>query len=352
MICSIILYAASAAVLYKLVADYFKTTDPNIRSTFIYSKKYPKMDLFENQIGYAFALEDEVSDEITVDPEKILTYITPYIRVSTDMRNPGSDLIVRKRFYFDFTPCKTVLASTNKKIDKINKVYRDSEFSDFFIESFLCIDFPTTTKEYFVNSNYQLIPNSRIEISIYPCTLPSGCIRDPAKFKHLKLLVAKTGTTFDPENKKSPVAKFVDVDDRYSFDIFQTLEIKAVLKNVLIEDDKIDFRGGVKAFEYIDYDRTAQIRKTRDEGNDKDSICNEAALDDDFPLCEPFFTFEIRSGGLTTKMTREYKHVIPTLSDIGGFFDLATLILTTLLCCCTSRSFGTMLKKEVMGRPS
>ena len=60
----------------------------------------------------------------------------------------------------------------------------------------------------------------------------------------------------------------------------------------------------------------------------------------------------IRSGGLTTKITREYKHVVNTLSDIGGFFDLATLIATTLICCCTSRSFGTLVKRDIMRKPS
>ena len=82
-ICSFILYAISGLVLYKLGSDYFKTDDPNISSTFQYSKTYPKMDLYANQIGFAFALDDFGTDENNITPEDMTKYITPYARVIT-----------------------------------------------------------------------------------------------------------------------------------------------------------------------------------------------------------------------------------------------------------------------------
>ena len=181
--------------------------------------------------------------------------------------------------------------------------------------------------------------------------LDTGCVRDDAKLKHIKLIVGKTSTTFSPENKKKPLDKFVDTDDLYSLDTFQTLEVVSVLKTTEISDDTIDFMGAKKVFEYIDYDKTTATRRTRNKANENTN-CVIEALDDDIPECEPYFTFLIRSGGLTTKITREYKHVVNTLSDIGGFFDLATLIVASLICCCTSRSFGTLVKRDIMGKPS
>ena len=233
----------------------------------------------------------------------------------------------------------------------MSQIYKDSDFKDFINEKFLCIDFAGQTTQFFVNANIEKVPNSRIEVIVYPCMLATGCIRDDAKLKHIKLIAGKTSTTFSPENKKKPLGKFVDIDDVYSLDTFQTLEVINVMKTVEIQDDTIDFMGGKKVFEYIDYDKTTATRRTRDKTNEN-ADCVLDALDDEIPACEPYFTFQIRSGGLTTKINREYKKVVNTLSDIGGFFDLAALIATSLICCCTSRSFGTLVKKGIMGKSS
>ena len=146
LFCSFFLYLISGLVLYKLTSDYFKTDDPNITSTFQFSKTYPKMDLYANQIGFAFALDDYGADENNITPEDITKYITPYIRVITHIKVPeGSTADDEQRTYYGFKPCKDLIADTVKTVDKVSQVYKASEFKDFFIEKFLCIDFAGQT---------------------------------------------------------------------------------------------------------------------------------------------------------------------------------------------------------------
>ena len=281
---SFCIYLICLIVSVKLFIDYFTTTDPKITQTFSNSKSYPEIDIYKNNLSYAFLLSDHSGKEVS--SMELFNYITPIVRL-TKIKDRASDgSLDRDEDIFKFSPCRSVEKS---KDQGINTIFFAGPTSMKLSNNGACM-IAHKPELYRVKGQIDTEGSYDVNILIYPCTKATGCIRDPVKFKNLRVIVTKIVAAFDPENKNRPVNHFVSMDEIYSFDVKQALEINQVLQRVQIFDNRIDFVGSQSSDEFLQINSVSSARITRDSVNE-DAECTIGSLASKDTLCPMYFSF-------------------------------------------------------------
>jgi len=323
------------SILYKMIGDYFKTTDPDVRQNIEISSTYPNMDLYAQNLGYMFSLDD-YSYSVDVDElEKYVTIVGRVLYVVSDpKKDNGKDY---RESYIIFEPCKN-------KNDTLNQFFV-KEAENYTRDFGLCMKLDNTS-DYNIISKVSELPYKYIEINVYPCTLEdtTECVAEKS-FESLSLILGQVTKNFDPSNKTNPVTSSSNLDTIYTFDLKNTLYTHQVFKKTEINDDAWDFYDAAVKTEFIDVDKTTTFIKSRPETQ---LSCKEEDLLTDEPICMPYFSFVLRSGGSKLKITREYKKILVVLSDFGGFIDILALIIASFFLCCRENTFDRFLKKSIL----
>ena len=171
----------------------------------------------------------------------------------------------------------------------------------------------------------------------------------------MQLVINRLQVSIDPTQYSEPKAYYLEASETFNLDVKQTLEIRESLKTVTIMDERYDFIGQLQKDSYLEQNKQLVHGYPRNVG--PGNTCDKAELGDELTVaiinkCLPYAIFYLESGPTSQEISRKYKTFIQTLSDIGGFFDIAILIVGFFFCYCKNSSYNYYMRKHVLIHPT
>ena len=343
---SIILLFISGFVTYKYISDFIATDDPDIKIATAYeSGNFPKVNLFDQRVVFAFSLSHYDKGSFTENTE-FSKYMTIHLSVITTLNvtdpSSGTPLTIEYE-EITFKPCNILFNPIAEQFKKLSPDVREID------KNTLCMDIsPDQYTKLFVENRNTQYPNTNVEIRVLPCSLADTSLcKVAADFDKLQLVAHTIERSFDPANKNSPLSFYLNSENVYYFDINNALQITMSLKTTTITDDKTDeFLEGTDKGLFAQIDRSATYRYIR-KNNIFSCPAGEIVLFNHL-TCPFYFSLKLSSGGTVISIQRSYVSLLSTLSDIGGFFDIAVLLAGLAFCFCEDYWFKNFLRQSIL----
>lgn len=291
------------------------------------------INLYDNNFAYAFSLySDDDDNSFAKDFTKNFQLNLQIVTL-----NNSQSLFPSKVLEMEYVPC--VLLK-----DRISKLFLSLSKDNYMREKGLCMNL-TNPQAYYLNASLLARPFTISIIDLKPCikdiTDPNNrCDPNLDFLNDVGIIAHKMSVTFDPSNKKEPTSYYIDSDEIYTLDITSKLEVSHFIRKTEILDDDIDFYGSYSARSFLEGDNSLAYRVFRDS---QQVICTETNS-----TCFSYFRMILRSSSKSLQITREYKFLVTTLSDLGGFFDIMVLITAISFGYCNSKSYSAYIKEDFM----
>lgn len=328
-----ILIVISYFVFLKLMSDYIRQDDPDIRQNSKVASEPPLINLYENNFAYAFSLySEDKNNSFAKDFSKNFDLTLKIITLNdTESLTPSNELKIQ------YAPCSLLK-------DRISRQFIELSNDNYMKERGLCMSL-TKPEEYYLNASLLARPFTISVIELTPCTQN---ITDPTNkcapfydfLINVGIIAHKMQVTFDPSNKKKPTSYYIDSDEIYSVDITSSLQIIHFIRKTEIFNDDIDFYGSYLTESYVEVDSSTSSRVYRDY---QQTVCTESN-----PKCYNYLKMTLRSSSQSLQITREYKFLVTTLSDLGGFFDIMVMVTALAFGYCNTRSYKAYIREDFM----
>jgi len=117
------------------------------------------------------------------------------------------------------------------------------------------------------------------------------------------------------------------------------------LKKITLLDDDIDLVGPKERYQYVEKDSSVYLTKQRN----STVYCSPSVLAASFVEdCEPYYTLEYRSSGITIEIIRSYTKVIDVLGNVGGIFEIFSFAGLLIYCFWKDKMFKHYLHSKLI----
>lgn len=342
---SIILFLVSYIVFLKLMTDYLRSDDPDVRQNFANLDVAPQINLAENSFIYAFSYQHVNGSSISVDT--ISKYFTMKGLVSRKKFNSTTKNVSSSDYSIPFVRCGKLRDRMTKEL--ISSFSRE----DFLETNAFCMNV-TEPERYMVNASAYNFDFTSMSVDIIPCINPgesaknqtSICVNGINEIREfldtVRVQAHKLQIGFNPSDKKNPTLFYVNSNENYYLDERSTLETNQYLRQTDVNDDDIDFYGNYIVKSFAEIDESIYLKRYRAEVN------NEVCKTDALIACQPYLKIAIYSSPRTLQITREYVFMVDVLGDLGGFFDILILITGIVFGTCTSKIYETDMRSSIL----
>lgn len=203
----------------------------------------------------------------------------------------------------------------------------------------------TKPDAYFLNASLISRPFTVMIIDLKPCYTnltdsSNRCSPDPSFLQGVGVIAHKLQVSFDPSNKKEPTSYYIDNNEIYALDLTKQLDVSHFIRKTEIFDDDIDFYGSYRTKSYLELDSSTSSRIYR--------LSTQTFCKEDGVHCNPYIQMVLRASSKTLQITRQYKFLVTTLADLGGFFDIMVLIAGISFGYCTTKSYEAYIRNNFM----
>ena len=315
-LCSLII---TAVVGYSFIKNVLDTTRPKISTRVKKFNKYPEIDLAQDHFFFAVFPS---SAQYNPNPRSYLTLVANINKKSFG-RNSEGDIV---SYNVEQIPLEVRRCNETDYKSQFSHMIADELPTRTMVRGSICAyaKTPEQIKEYRVKG--QPIENSDtfITIEVKPCSLPNPaeCVQGFGLFT-LNMVFIYPSPDVDLGKKKDMVKWIsngeISVDAK--LDVLQEYVIG--VKNVEIQDDDRIFGDPRKVVNYTDIDTKFFKIQGRDPNQ---TYCPPAIINNPY-ACKPYAVLNLRSGGKTEIVTRQYSNLFEAISEIGGFFELIIIFM-------------------------
>lgn len=363
---SLCVVIASLFLIFMFILEYFDTSKPLIVERIIKDNKYGKVDLKEMEEIRFFQLADASKGARLLALDEISQYVTLKMRI-TKFHQVTPNSIESKFSVYDLKPCKEMK----------NKFARDllnNKDLFHFKNTSMCIDlpsnkpsfeYPTTGSgisddDYYVQSNFVNFPFQKINILVYPCSLPQPSINcsNSLIIPTLSLISGKINTFLKPEKFYEPLSKNLNTENVVTLDYNLNIYFEERFRINIVEDERYDFLGGVEKAKFVDQIGKRVRPKARNGqflSTTFNSIpvqipyCLEEWINSEFiQACPPYVQFNWEASNEERIIERKYKVLLDTLGSIGGIFEIVAFIGGLFYYFYKNRAYNSFMRREVL----
>jgi len=320
----------------NLIQEYFCTTNPTVLMITNEQNEYPKFDLYDQQIIPPLILFDEKT--IAVDPSEVSKFV--HIEAVHFVETYGID--DQGEFFRHSTsnkipllPCKDI--PTNSAI---YEVWRNDKTLSTFVSNFgLCIN-PPRERLYVSGKPIDQV-YATIVISIYPCTLQSGCETED-RVRTMTINIPEMKKSIDSSNKNHPLSTIPTLENLFNLNPMLTARIENKLRFNKIEDTAGFLSSNVVRASFIDSDNVMMKYSYRQASQ---TTCTTQEITSD--TCIPYVRLGYSSSGSNRLVQRSYVGLFETLGNIGGLKEILLLIIALSYGCYYDRALRNHIAEEV-----
>jgi len=297
-----LLYICISIILFIIqIIRAFQRSELKVYDTTIYSQEMPSIDVDNNKLYFAFALEHPKTTSRFID-ESIYTAQVAFI----DKRKVGDQLETYETRYLDFEPCK---------LDNFGNNYQKLFVEDELINSYCIKDFNYNIT---FAGGYKYERITYIRIRIYPCVNSTknnnGCkSQEEIDFYltsgYFSIVLKDFG--LNPSNYTNPIVPTLQ-------DLYTTID-KSLYKNYIlnfgiteIHTDTGLINNNVKVEKYLKFRKELENFTYRDEK--------------DYHEGRSLILVQLRLEDTIQIQTRAYTKISEIFSRIGGYMQLMNTI--------------------------
>ena len=339
---TLLIIIAVLAALLSTIQSLILSPQPEVSISTKYSKKAPKIDLFDEEISLGLAMSDPLKGV------RNHSLSTKYITVKAYMESLSTDLrtgapIRTKTVDIPYKPCSEI---RQKKL--LKPFLQDKLTKQLSLMFGLCPEVAGIEESYFIQNKIQDPPMYSLNIFIYPCSLEKK--EDCASLEEIartNLYFTTLIKAFDPNNHTHPVTTLPEFDGILRLNPQSRKIMSNMVKFNEIWDDHLDFFDADLRLRYADY----QLRLKDEAMRDPDQIhCTKEMIERNDFSCLPYVHFSFQSSGETTIIRRTYIKFFSSLGEVGGTAEIL-ILLSVLLYSWYNRFFmNKFLKRELFGK--
>ena len=329
-------------VAYKNISQFLDTQNPLISTNKLKVNRPLKLDLLKHQMMWLFGMSDD-TDYLKVN--QMPRYVTFRADMITTTQNADGTLREESK-QFDMVDCRKITIKENRALIDVlfNQSFSETlNYTEWFSETSICLNFDP--KNWYLQGSPSSLPYRRYVFRIYPCSLET--LADCASILELSNALVGFVPLIKATNFSNQAKPLIPVADPDNADTL----IDVVSKNIntlhykenFIYDKEYSFMGSQLYQSYIDVDKVTNTKKSRLTGS---THCSVAQID--AGLCESYLDIVMRSSGSKVVITRNYKTLFDTLSEIGGFHDLVVYVFWAFYHFCNYLSYNRWIRSQLV----
>ena len=298
------------ALAVVIALSFFDTSNPSIAQQQTESGVYPRISLADNKmVPVLYVFQNTI---YPTKPQDILRYITPLFAKQKFYLKPDEKGVPQT--FYEFVPMPMVPCGELMKDEAAYQLYKDYENTEFFAKYAkdygLCIKVNET--EAFVQGGGTDGAVDMLTMNIYPCSLASGC----ASFEEIVqvgLVLSFPTYSLNFSSYDKPVTPYLTGDNIYYIDPKTRGKYSNKLSiNEVWDDRGLFFENRLKK----NYSEVARLIPGNRYRNVSQLTCTmKDILAEE---CLVYFNFEFMSSGRKVIISRTYKSLTQTVSEIGG----------------------------------
>jgi hypothetical protein len=322
LLMTIFYFLGLASIAVYIGATYFDTTGPTVISQATEESVYPVQNLGENRILPALFVSTPFGQLFPASD--VLKYITPLYYQLTINTTIGADGVTTSTAttvkQIPVIPCSLVLS--NPKSAKMYDAYMDGNiiFKLNATKSLFCAN--TTEDQLKIEGGGDDLVQSYFLLELYPCSLTdtSQCATS-RDLMGIRIGNMGPSVSLDLSNFEKPIELNVHVGPIYSLSEQLLQKYYYKLARTVVNDVygltnvpilRVNYSTAITPIVNSGSRIASQLTCTIPQ------ILNKS--------CLPYMSFLYASSGLKTSITRTYKTIMRTLSEIGGMNTLAFII--------------------------
>lgn len=321
---------------YLSVIEFLSTSTPKVMQETTTSENYPKVDLLRDKhFPILFFYYD---DDTSLSPAEVQKYVTLRYQKYRYRTGSTNGEFITEIIDMPLVSCAALIAQ-NKTATMV--IGNSGYLANLSAEFGLCVD--VNESEAYVGGRSSDPVYDVVSLSMYPCTLESGCA-DSSEISKIGFTIAFPKPNTNLGNYEKPLEYNTDADNYYYINplIGQRYENKLMTTNIF--DDK-GFLSAESARASFTHSERIQMNLLYRDGSQTQCLPEELESYE----CKGYFFFEVVSGGTLRKITRSYKGFIETCGDIGGIKELIYLVFFYLYIFYNQRATKTLLVEQVYG---
>ena len=301
---------------YMITLTYLQTDSPMVVIDSNEAGKTHNIHLGENSLLPVFYMV--INDKFYIPPESASTYFTlkfSKIKFRTVIQPDGKPGLEGQAIEMRILPCKE-LKKNATAFEYYSKWSNDKMFSQFALEYGLCIE--GHPDELFIKGLGTDPELDALVFQVMPCSSGAAC----APFsmaKNIAFISSSPISVLNNSNYHDPVKFTISSESYYYINegLRQTYQPRISLTNIKDDSQSLsNLLGGKKQkANFFSYDKALQTSTIRSRDSTKTACSAVEVL---FGQCEAFIQLEYLTSSKTVYISRVYKSLIRTLSEIGG----------------------------------
>ena len=315
-----------AAVAYSSFKSLISTDSPVATVSNLYSRQAPTFDLYKEKIFFHLGFRNKGRIYPTIrGMSQINRFVTIKRFILRNKANPETGF--RELDYvldLNYKPCSQI------KDPKAMEDFQWHEQSKKIAQNLgICPELDGVQDKYFINSKPQDLPNHKLVLYFFPCSLPNAADCAPlSEFQGTELLHSKTKKAFDITDYKNPLTGIIEFEGIHMLEPETSKNLFYKVRDHEVWDDTRDFFDkrlrSKSAGYFFDY------RDTR--RRDPNQLhCEANILNDPWQAsCRPFLTLTLESSGEKQVIVRTYPKFFMILGEIEGTAEILVLFVVLI----------------------
>ena len=318
-----VLYLVSVGIFsYIILLTFLAKDSPTVNEEQSQTGVNPKVDMVSNSLfPVSYVL---LGISYLVPAELVPKYFSVYLnkfRVVTNVLPDGSTNLTLFKDQMPVIPCKQ--AFKNETLAKVYNSYLDTPFFKLHgLESGLCPQFDPT--ESYVGGGGSESSIDVMTLEFYPCSLPNATqCATLFELLNLGIVVSLPSSSITLSNYTEPVKTYLNSDTNYFIDHQSTQRYFIQMQyNEIWDVSQYFFTESLRtSFPSIEKNVFGVLAR-----DPTQLTCPGETTFINSPTCIAYLEFEFHSGPTKRKITRSYKTITQTLSQIGGINSMVMLV--------------------------
>ena len=316
---------------YIIVSDYFDTSKPRVTQEPIPLSRLPRMNFVRDK-RYPMVLFNFM-DGTPIPKGDLKKYFSVYFTKQAFYPDKPPDMK-----YYGVVPCSELVA--RNKLDTI-VVENSGVVKSTYLTFGYCVDIEDD------DVNLGGADEGVSEVAMFqvgPCVLGNDC-KPKADIGKVGFYVTNPVAYTNYGNYNKPVQYLTEKNEHEFINFGLTLRHKYVYQKTSIVEKKGFLSKEKVTHEFFSIGKLSTGFYSRDSDQ---TTCVRFFDLSDF-TCMPYYSFEMIVSGTALKITREYKGVVESMSEMGGMIDIVYLFFAIIYGFYYHRAFKAILVKNVFG---